>query len=128
MENGQRGEGNLGFAGRRSCGTLRLSLWGVGRMEATDDGRVVLVHDWLTGMRGGEKCLEVACRRWPGAPLYALLHRPGSVSPIIENRPLHLSWLQRFPQVHRYYRYLLPFMPAASASWKVSPCDLMLSL
>jgi hypothetical protein len=24
-------------------------------MDAT---RVTLVHDWLTGMRGGEKCLE----------------------------------------------------------------------
>jgi hypothetical protein len=31
--------------------------------------RVVLVHDWLTGMRGGEKCLEVLCRRWPHATL-----------------------------------------------------------
>src|SRR5207249_9289317 len=97
------------------------------RMNGLDDKRIVLVHDWLTGMRGGEKCLEIACRRWPQAPLLTLLHRPGSVSPLIENRPLHLSWLQGFPQVHRYYRYLLPLMPAASASWKVSPCDLMLS-
>src|SRR4051794_1632000 len=23
---------------------------------------VALVHDWLTGLRGGEKCLEVLCR------------------------------------------------------------------
>ena len=23
--------------------------------------KVALVHDWLTGMRGGEKCLEVLC-------------------------------------------------------------------
>ena len=27
--------------------------------------RVALVHDWLTGMRGGEKCLEVLCRAFP---------------------------------------------------------------
>jgi glycosyltransferase involved in cell wall biosynthesis len=96
-------------------------------MNGLDDLRIALVHDWLTGMRGGEKCLEVACRRWPRAPLYTLLHRPGSVSPVIENRPLHLSWLQRFPQVHRYYRYLLPLMPAASMSWKLRPYDLVLS-
>ena len=31
--------------------------------------RVVLVHDWLTGMRGGEKCLEPLFRRWPDARL-----------------------------------------------------------
>ena len=97
------------------------------RMNGLDDKRIVLVHDWLTGMRGGEKCLEIACRRWPQAPLLTLLHRPGSVSPLIENRPLHVSWLQRFPQVHRYYRYLLPLMPAATRSWQTPSCDLMLS-
>ena len=37
--------------------------------------RLALVHDWLTGMRGGEKCLEVLCRRFPGAELFTLLHR-----------------------------------------------------
>ena len=29
--------------------------------------RVVLIHDWLTGMRGGEKVLEVLCRHWSSA-------------------------------------------------------------
>jgi hypothetical protein len=29
--------------------------------------RVVLVHDWLTGMRGGEKVLESLCRLLPDA-------------------------------------------------------------
>ena len=52
-------------------------------MEANGDPRVVLVHDWLTGMRGGEKCLEVLCRRWPQAPLFTLLRKPGAVSPVI---------------------------------------------
>jgi glycosyltransferase involved in cell wall biosynthesis len=96
-------------------------------MNGLDDLRVALVHDWLTGMRGGEKCLEAACRRWPRAPLFTLLHRPGSVTPVIENRPLNISWLQRLPQVHRYYRYLLPLMPRASQSWKLPSCDLVLS-
>lgn len=88
--------------------------------------RVVLVHDWLTGMRGGEKCLESACRRWPEAPLLTLLHRPGSVSPVIEDRPILASSLNRLPKVDRYYRFLLPLMPAA-ARWRVPDCDLVLS-
>ncbi len=53
-------------------------------MDATGQPRVALVHDWLTGMRGGEKCLEVLCRRWPHARLFTLLHRPGAVSQAIE--------------------------------------------
>ena len=35
--------------------------------------RLALVHDWLTGMRGGERALEVLCERFPGdliGPLY----------------------------------------------------------
>src|SRR5947208_6540216 len=96
-------------------------------MDATGDPRVVLVHDWLTGMRGGEKCLEVLCRRWPDAPLYTLLHRRGSTSPAIEQLEPRTSWLQYFPGVHRYYRYLLPLMPAAAA-WRLPRCDLVVSL
>ncbi len=73
--------------------------------------RLTLVHDWLTGMRGGEKCLEVVCRRFPDAPLYTLLHRAGSTCPAIERMPIRTSALQRLPGVARYYRYLLPAMP-----------------
>lgn len=96
-------------------------------MDELDDAKILLVHDWLTGMRGGEKCLEAACRRWPEAPLFTLLHRTGSVTPVIENRPLQTSFLQRLPKVHRYYRYLLPLMPMAASRWQLSPCDLVLS-
>jgi glycosyltransferase involved in cell wall biosynthesis len=98
-------------------------------MDATSDRnpRVVLVHDWLTGMRGGEKCLEVLCRRWPQADLFTLLHRPGSVSEAIERLQPRTSFLNLLPENHRYYRYLLPLMPAAVASWRLPPCDLVVS-
>ena len=39
--------------------------------------KVALVHDWLTGMRGGEKALEVLCELYPDADLFTLIHRPG---------------------------------------------------
>jgi glycosyltransferase involved in cell wall biosynthesis len=92
------------------------------------DARVVLVHDWLTGMRGGEKCLEVLCRRWPKAPLFTLLHKRGSVSGAIENRPIHTSALQTIPGIDRFYRYFLPLMPAAAAGWKLPGCELVVSM
>jgi glycosyltransferase involved in cell wall biosynthesis len=92
----------------------------------SDSRSAILVHDWLNGMRGGEKCLEVLCRHWPDARLYTLLHRPGHVSPAIERLRPQTSWLQRLPAVERYYRYLLPLMPAA-ASWRLPPCDVVVS-
>jgi glycosyltransferase involved in cell wall biosynthesis len=96
-------------------------------MDANATPRVVLVHDWLNGMRGGEKCLDVLCRRWPHAQLLTLLHKPGSVSPAIERLGPRTSFLQRLPGVHRYYRYLLPLMPLAAARWRVPACDLVVS-
>jgi glycosyltransferase involved in cell wall biosynthesis len=95
-------------------------------MEAINSLRVVLVHDWLTGMRGGEKVLEHLCRRWPNAPLYTLIHMRGSCSPIIENRPVVTSILNKLPLVERYYRYMLPLMPWA-VGWKLPECDLVFS-
>src|SRR5262245_23190304 len=96
-------------------------------MDANGAPRVALVHDWLTGMRGGEKCLEALCRRWPEARLFTLLHRPGSVSGAIERLRPETSLLQRLPGSHRYYRYLLPLLPAA-ARWRLPDCDLVVSV
>jgi glycosyltransferase involved in cell wall biosynthesis len=90
--------------------------------------RVALVHDWLTGMRGGEKCLEVLCRAFPDAPLFTLIHRRGSLSPTIEGMAIRTSPLQRVPGVFRYYRRLLPLMPLATRAWKTGRVDLVVSL
>ena len=46
--------------------------------------RVALAHDWLTGMRGGEKVLEAFCEMYADADLFTLLHVPGSVAASIE--------------------------------------------
>ena len=89
--------------------------------------RVVLVHDWLTGMRGGEKVLEALCRLFPQAPLYTLLHVPGSVSSLIEQRPIRTSFVQSLPLARRRYRHYLPIFPRAMESLRLPPCDLVLS-
>ena len=89
--------------------------------------RVALVHDWLTGMRGGERCLEVFCELFPSADLYTLLHVPGSVSPAIENRRIITSFIQRLPQAERCYRRYLPLFPAAVRAFDLRGYDLVLS-
>ena len=91
--------------------------------------RIALVHDWLTGMRGGEKCLEVLCRRFPDARLFTLLRAAGSTSPAIERMQITTSFLQRFPGATRHYRYLLPLMPAAVQRLPIpGDVDLVVSL
>ena len=90
--------------------------------------RVALVHDWLTGMRGGERCLEVFCELFPEAPLFTLLHVPGSVSPVIERRRVITSFIQRLPGAVSRYRQYLPLFPAAVRGFDLSGFDLVISL
>jgi glycosyltransferase involved in cell wall biosynthesis len=97
-------------------------------MDATSAPRVALVHDWLTGMRGGEKCLEVLCRRWPDADLYTLLHAQGRLSDDIERLAIKPSLLQHLPGIARYYRFLLPVMPFAIESFHLRNYDLVVSM
>ncbi len=90
--------------------------------------RVALVHDWLTGMRGGEKCLEVLCRAFPRATLHTLIYRQGALSPAIEAMDIRSSPLQRLPGIFRHYRHLLPLMPLATRAWRPQGVDLVVSL
>ena len=73
--------------------------------------RVALVHDWLTGMRGGEWVLYDIARFFPSAPIYTLVHRSGSVAPLLEQHPIRTSWLQAPSFGGRSWRYLLPLIP-----------------
>jgi len=90
--------------------------------------RIALVHDWLTGMRGGEKALEVLCERFPGAELFTLLHVRGSVSPAIEQRPIHTSFVQHLPLVASQYRRYLPLFPTAIEQFAFDRFDVIVSL
>ena len=89
--------------------------------------RVGLVHDWLTGMRGGEKVLEAICEVYPDAPLTTLVRVPGSVSPRIEARPIRTSFAQALPNPGRFYRHYLPLYPLAVRMLDFSGCDLVIS-
>lgn len=89
--------------------------------------RVALVHDWLTGMRGGEKVLLSLLRLFPDATIHTLLHVKGSVSPEIEARPIRTSFVQHLPGVVRHYRHYLPLFPAAIGSLDLAGYDLVIS-
>jgi glycosyltransferase involved in cell wall biosynthesis len=89
--------------------------------------RIALVHDWLTGMRGGEKALEVLCELYPDADLFTLIHVRGSVSQTIECLEPRTSWLQYLPGIGRYYRYCLPLFPAVIEQFDLDQYELIIS-
>jgi len=76
-------------------------------------GGVALVHDWLNGMRGGERCLELLAGEWPDAPIHTLLYRPEAVSGAIRSHRVVASRLERIPGFKERYRWFLPLFPRA---------------
>ena len=89
--------------------------------------RIALVHDWLTGMRGGEKTLEVLCERYPDAELFTLVAVPGTMSPAIARLKRHTSIVQRLPLAGRFYRQYLPLFPTAVELFDLDGFDLVVS-
>jgi len=89
--------------------------------------RVALVHDWLTGLRGGERVLQGLCDLYPQADLFTLVHAPGSCGPIIESRRITTSFLQRLPAARTRYRHYLPLFPLAIESLDLRGYDLVIS-
>jgi glycosyltransferase involved in cell wall biosynthesis len=89
--------------------------------------KIALIHDWLTGMRGGERALLAFCEMFPDADLFTLVQVPGATDPIIERRRVRTSPIQYLPLASRLYRHYLPLFPIAIEQFDLDRYDLVLS-
>lgn len=90
--------------------------------------KIALVCDWLTGMRGGERCLEAVCELYPQADIYTLVHFPRAVSEAIESHRIQTSYIQRLPGDKKNFRRYLLLFPHAVRRFDLSGYDCVLSL
>ena len=90
--------------------------------------KVALVHDWIIGLRGGEKCLEHFLGLFPDADIFTLFHKKGTTSEQIDRRVYQVSWLNNLPAAQRLYRHMLPLYPLATRTFNFSGYDLVISL
>ncbi len=89
--------------------------------------KIAVIHDWLTGMRGGEKVLEIIFEIFPDADLFTLLYNKGSVSPLIADRNIYTSFIDRLPFKSKKYRHYLPLFPTAIELFDFKEYDLIVS-
>jgi glycosyltransferase involved in cell wall biosynthesis len=88
--------------------------------------RVALAHDWLTGLRGGERVLDALIRacHTPAddgftlvpVAIYTMFADGRALTPAIDALPRVVSPLGRLPGAHALRRWLLPLYPLAVAS------------
>lgn len=89
--------------------------------------KVAVIHDWLTGMRGGEMVLESILKLYPNADLFTLIYNKGKLSPIIEDRKITTAFTDRIPGKAGKYRWFLPLFPTAIETFDLRGYDLILS-
>ena len=89
--------------------------------------KIAVVCDWLTDMRGGERCLEAVCEIFPDADIFTLVHVPGQVSQTIESHKITTSYIQNLPGATEHFRRYLPLFPHAINRFNLSGSDCILS-
>jgi glycosyltransferase involved in cell wall biosynthesis len=87
---------------------------------------VALAHHWLVGMRGGEKVLAALAAMFPDAPLYTLLARPERLDPVLKERQICTSWLQRLRPIPDVQRKALPLLASAARSLDATQHDVVI--
>ncbi len=90
--------------------------------------KVAIVHDWLPLIGGAEKVLAEILKIYPDADVYTLfdfLDDEERNSLGIKN--ITTSYLNKWPKVKKYYRYLFPFYPLAIENFDLYDYDLVIS-
>jgi len=89
--------------------------------------KVAIVHYWLVTMRGGEKVVEELCKLFPEADIFTLVCDREKLSPLLQSKTIHTSFLQRIPGARKHYQKLLPLMPFALEELDLQSYDLVIS-
>lgn len=79
---------------------------------------MALAHDWLVGLRGGERVLDAIARTLPAPAtrVYTLFDNRRPMTPALDALPRRVSFLNAVPGGGRARRWLLPLYPAAVES------------
>lgn len=89
--------------------------------------KIALVHDWLTGMRGGENVLLELCKIFPNAIIYTLFYNSSEIDEKIKGHDIKVSSLNNIFGVKKYYRNLVSLFPRAIESFNFNEFDLVIS-
>ena len=88
---------------------------------------LALVHDWLNQRGGAEDVLETLVAMFPGAPIFTSIYWREKMPPDNRQWPIHVSFMDGLPGIHRHHQPYLPLYPIAFERFDLSGYDLILS-
>lgn len=89
--------------------------------------KAAIIHDWLNGMRGGEKVLEVLLDIFPEADIFTLFLEEKNISAKITSHKIIPSTLNKYKFIRNHYKHFLPLFPAAVEEFDLSGYDIVIS-
>jgi glycosyltransferase involved in cell wall biosynthesis len=89
--------------------------------------KVAIFHDWLVGMRGGEKVVEALCELYPQADIFTHVYLPEMVSETIRRHRVIPTFINALPRAATMYKNYLPLMPLALEQLDLRGYDLIIS-
>ena len=89
--------------------------------------RTAIIHDWLNGMRGGEKVLEELLDLYPGSDVFTLFLEEDKISDKIKSHKIITSSLNQSRIIRKRYRYFLPLFPRVIEDFNLEGYDLIIS-
>jgi glycosyltransferase involved in cell wall biosynthesis len=89
--------------------------------------KTAIVHYWLVNMRGGEKVIEALLEMFPDADIFTHVYDPAAVSPVIREKRVFTSRINRLPFAKKLYQLYMPLMPQALMDFDLQKYDLVIS-
>lgn len=91
--------------------------------------RTAIIHDWFISKGGAEQVFRQIYKCFPDADVYSLFYNlsPELEREIVNNNPIHVTFLQKIPFAKQYHRYFFPLYRKAIESIDLSKYDLIIS-
>jgi glycosyltransferase involved in cell wall biosynthesis len=89
--------------------------------------RIAIVHYWFIARCGGERVVEALAEIFPQADIFSLVVDYSTLAPILRDRKLQTSFLQRVPGAKKFHRHFLFLHPLALEQFDLSNYDLVIS-
>ena len=89
--------------------------------------KIAIIHDWLNGMRGGEKVLEEILEVFPQSDIFTLFLEEEKISEKIKSHRIFVSSLNKYGFIRNRYRHFLPLLPSVIEEFNLKNYDLVIS-
>jgi glycosyltransferase involved in cell wall biosynthesis len=89
--------------------------------------KIAILHPWFLVKGGAERVVDVLAGMYPEADIFTLFADPAKLSPVLRNRNVYTSILNRIPLAMGLHRQLVPFYPLAVESFDLRGYELIIS-